>query len=101
MADQSTVLMGGGVGVAFSVITLIFFKFIKPAFTAANHHRVRSVCCGKTCVTSLDIEDTTPPVVVNAPPVPPVEGLDKGLSIRVPTPASDPALQRARSHSEL
>jgi len=93
--------MGGGVGVAFSVITLVFFKFIKPAFTAANHHRIRSVCCGKTCITSLDIEDTTPPVVVTAPPVPPITGVESGLSIRAPTPASDPALQRARSHSEL
>ena len=25
-----------------------------------NHKRIRSKCCGKPCVTSIDVEDTTP-----------------------------------------
>jgi len=64
MADQDTVLIGGGVGAAFTVTALVFYRFIIPMFNAANHHRVRTVCCGQSCVTSLDIEETTPP----APP---------------------------------
>jgi len=26
-----------------------------------NHHRIRSTCCNKVCVTSIDVEATTPP----------------------------------------
>jgi len=29
-----------------------------------NHKRIRSNCCGKPCVTSIDVEDTTPTTVV-------------------------------------
>jgi hypothetical protein len=29
-----------------------------------NHKRVRSTCCNKPCVTSIDVEDTTPTTVV-------------------------------------
>jgi len=80
MSDPSTVLTGGGIGVAFSVVAMIFVRFVYPACNAANHHRVRTVCCGKSCVTSLDIEQTTPSVVTEAPP----QTLVKGLSIRAP-----------------
>jgi len=56
-------LVAGGVGTAFSVATFIVYKFIVPLFTVANHKRVRSVCCGKSCVSSFDVEETTPTVV--------------------------------------
>jgi len=26
-----------------------------------NHKRIRSKCCSKDCITSIDVEDTTPP----------------------------------------
>ena len=25
-----------------------------------NHKRIRSKCCGKDCISSVDVEDTTP-----------------------------------------
>ena len=55
----------GGIGVAASVATFLFIRVLKPFFTAANHKRIRSICCGRTCVTSLDVEDTTPTVVLS------------------------------------
>jgi len=61
MSDQSTILIGGGVGAAFSTAALILFKIIIPAFNATNHKRIRTQCCGKTCVSSVDVEETTPP----------------------------------------
>ena len=33
-----------------------------------NHKRIRSTCCGKKLETSLDIEDTTPVKISQAPP---------------------------------
>jgi len=30
-------------------------------YVAVNHHRVRSNCCGKEIVVSVDVEQTTPP----------------------------------------
>jgi hypothetical protein len=45
-------------------------------YTALNHRRIRSSCCGRKMEASLDIEQTTPPRVTPAvlPPikVPPV-----------------------------
>lgn len=35
-------------------------------FNAANHKRIRSVCCGKSCTTSMDVENTTPTAVAEA-----------------------------------
>jgi hypothetical protein len=29
-------------------------------YLAVNHHRVRSVCCNRACVTQIDVEETTP-----------------------------------------
>ena len=60
MDNQGTILVGGGVGVAFSVVTFIVFRLVVPFISAANHKRIRSVCCGKTCVSSLDVDETTP-----------------------------------------
>lgn len=58
--DDNQTLVAGGVGTAFTVVLLIVYRFLIPLFNVANHKRVRSVCCGKFCVTSLDVEDTTP-----------------------------------------
>jgi hypothetical protein len=60
MADNNQTLVAGGVGTAFTVVLFVVFKLVLPFFNAANHHRVRSVCCGRSCVSSLDVEDTTP-----------------------------------------
>lgn len=30
-------------------------------YQAVNHHRIRSNCCGKQLVASIDVEHTTPP----------------------------------------
>ena len=60
MGDQNTILIGGGVGVAFSIASYVFVRVIYPLLTVANHKRIRSVCCGRTCVSSLDVEETTP-----------------------------------------
>ena len=42
------------------------------AYQAINHRRVRSNCCGKEVVASIDVDTTTPPVgkkpAENAPP---------------------------------
>ena len=59
MGDDKSA-MWGGVGAAISVATFVLIHVLKPAFNAANHKRIRSICCGQTCVTSLDVEDTTP-----------------------------------------
>jgi hypothetical protein len=39
----------------------IALSLATAAFGIINHKRVRSNCCGKEAVASLDIEDTTPP----------------------------------------
>jgi hypothetical protein len=75
MGDDSSTYVTGGIGSAITVGTLIVLRIIWPMFTAANHKRLRTTCCGKTCVTSLDVEETTPPptrvevpAVVTEPP---------------------------------
>ena len=60
MADDNQTLLAGGVGTAFTVVLFVVYRFVVPLFNAANHKRVRSVCCGKSCVTSVDVENTTP-----------------------------------------
>jgi len=55
---------------------------LKPFFTAANHKRVRSICCGRVCVTSLDVEDTTPTVVLREMP--------SGVGVQSPRPTHAP-----------
>jgi len=63
MGDNQT-LIAGGVGTAFSIVLFVVYRFLIPLFNATNHKRIRSVCCGRNCTTSMDVEDTTPPVVV-------------------------------------
>jgi len=59
MSDTQT-LVAGGVGTGFTIALFILYRVIVPAYTAVNHKRIRSVCCGRNCTTSLDVEDTTP-----------------------------------------
>ena len=49
--DTTNIL--GLVGFAISIAGAIY--------TAVNHKRVRSKCCGKLLEASLDVENTTPP----------------------------------------
>lgn len=51
--DTGTLL--GGLGVAMSVVGAIF--------AAVNHKRLRSNCCGRQAVVSIDVENTTPPKI--------------------------------------
>jgi hypothetical protein len=52
--------ISGGVG-ASVVIALIILKQI---YTAINHKRMRSNCCGRKLEASVDFEDTSPKQVV-------------------------------------
>jgi hypothetical protein len=83
MENQSTVLVGGGVGAAFSITAFIILRFVIPFFNAANHKRIRSVCCGRTCITSLDVEETTPQVVTTNDTLT-VHRTDTSINIKVP-----------------
>jgi hypothetical protein len=65
---NSDLAFTGGIGAAVSVATFLLIHVLKPFFTAANHKRVRSICCGRVCVTSLDVENTTPTVVLREMP---------------------------------
>jgi hypothetical protein len=47
----------GGIGAASVAALAIAYR----VYLAINHHRVRSNCCGKQLVASIDIETTTPP----------------------------------------
>ena len=38
-------------------------------YTALNHRRIRSNCCGRKVEASLDIENTTPPRDAPPPPI--------------------------------
>lgn len=46
----------GAVGIAISVLTVIY--------GAINHKRLRSTCCNKELVMSVDVEATTPPLKI-------------------------------------
>ena len=48
-----------GVAVIISVATAVV--------GIINHKRIRSKCCGKEVVASVDIENTTPPRIAPAP----------------------------------
>lgn len=43
-----------------------------------NHHRIRSTCCNKVCVSSIDVEATTPPDSIHEP--------KEELKITIPPP---------------
>jgi hypothetical protein len=47
----------GGIGAGAVVVLGIAYR----VYLAVNHHRVRSNCCGKELVVSVDVEQTTPP----------------------------------------
>jgi len=49
--DTTNIL--GLVGFGVSIVGVIY--------TAVNHKRVRSKCCGRLLEASLDVENTTPP----------------------------------------
>ena len=48
--DTTNIL--GVVGFAVSILGIVY--------TAVNHKRIRSKCCGKLFEASLDVENTTP-----------------------------------------
>jgi hypothetical protein len=45
-----------GVGTGVMAVLGIAYRI----YLAVNHHRVRSTCCNQACVTSIDVEETTP-----------------------------------------
>jgi len=71
----------GGIGAGAVVVLGIAYR----VYLAVNHHRVRSNCCGKELVVSVDVEQTTPPrdLKINIPKheeqspyMPPVETIN-------------------------
>ena len=56
----------GGIGAGAVVAVGVLYR----VYLAVNHHRVRSNCCGKEVVVSVDIEKTTPPpdIKIRIPP---------------------------------
>ena len=50
----------GGIGAG----TMLALGIVYRVYLAINHHRVRSNCCGKEVVMSVDVEETTPPTVL-------------------------------------
>jgi len=49
-------------GQEYSLATLITILSIVVGYLIKlNHHRIRSTCCNKVCITSIDVEATTPP----------------------------------------
>jgi hypothetical protein len=57
----------GGIGAGAVVVLGILYR----VYLAVNHHRVRSNCCGKELVVSVDVEQTTPPELhIRVPPEP-------------------------------
>lgn len=58
--------MSGGIGAASVAALAVAYR----VYVAINHHRIRSNCCGKEVVVSVDIEKTTPPpdIKIRIPP---------------------------------
>jgi hypothetical protein len=46
----------GGIGASIVVGLGVAYKL----YTAVNHHRIRSTCCGKNLEASIDVDETTP-----------------------------------------
>ena len=46
----------GGIGASIVLGLGIAYKI----YTAVNHHRIRSTCCGKDLEASIDVDETTP-----------------------------------------
>jgi alpha-D-ribose 1-methylphosphonate 5-phosphate C-P lyase len=58
---------------SLSGATLLTISY--AAFKAVNHSRVRSVCCGRRCDTSIDVDttqSTTDAIVIEQTPTTPV-----------------------------
>jgi hypothetical protein len=53
----------GGIGASAVLALGLAYR----VYIAINHHRVRSNCCGKQMVVSVDVEETTPPLKIKAP----------------------------------
>jgi hypothetical protein len=53
----------GGIGASAVIALGVAYRI----YLAVNHHRVRSNCCGKQMVVSVDVEETTPPLKIKAP----------------------------------
>jgi hypothetical protein len=64
----------GGIGASIVLALGIAYRI----YTAINHRRVRSTCCGKELSASIDVETTTPPA-------------EKSLRINSPPPVECPA----------
>lgn len=69
------------------------------AYQAINHRRLRSNCCGKEVVASIDVETTTPPpkkpAENAAPPVDESSGALRGASSAEPAGEAATAPRRA------
>ena len=50
----------GGIGAGAVFALGVLYR----VYVAVNHHRVRSNCCGKEVVVSVDVEETTPPTIL-------------------------------------
>jgi len=46
----------GGVGASIVIALGVLYKI----YTAVNHHRIRSKCCGREIEASIDVDETTP-----------------------------------------
>jgi hypothetical protein len=57
--DSSTLASGSIGGVSVALILGIAYIL----YNAINHRRCRSMCCNKEISASIDIENTTPPIV--------------------------------------
>ena len=47
-------------------ISGLVISILGSVLALVNHKRIRSHCCGKDIVASVDVENTTPPVAVAA-----------------------------------
>ena len=61
----------GGIGASAVLVLGLAYR----VYVAVNHHRVRSNCCGKEIVVSVDVEKTTPPAELKIK-VPDVKDVD-------------------------
>ena len=52
----------GGIGAGIIFALAIAYKIIN----SINHHRIKSICCGRTMSASIDIDTTTPPLKISA-----------------------------------
>jgi hypothetical protein len=53
----------GGIGAVIVIVLGVAYRI----YSAVNHHRIRSVCCGRVLTASIDVESTTPPLKISAP----------------------------------